>query len=41
LRFWGKITGTEADYYVAEGTQEAGEAAEEGEGATEAVEPRG
>ena len=40
LRFWGKIKGTEADYYVAEGTLEAGEGGEE-EGATEVAEPRG
>jgi len=28
MRFWGKITGSKADYYVAEGTAEAGEQAE-------------
>ena len=28
LRFWGKIKGTEKDYFIAEGTQEAGEPAE-------------
>jgi hypothetical protein len=41
LRFWGKIKGTEKDYFVAEGTQEAGEPAEGEEQSTEAVEPRG
>ena len=40
LRFWGKIKGTERDYFIAEGTQEAGEPAE-GEESTEVVEPRG
>jgi hypothetical protein len=25
LRFWGKIKGSEMDYYVAEGTQDQGE----------------
>lgn len=28
MRFWGKITGTQQDYYVAEGTADAGEIAE-------------
>ena len=41
LKFWGKIKGTEKDYFVAEGTQEAGEPAEGEEASTEAVEPRG
>lgn len=31
MRFWGKITGTQADYYVAEGTADAGEVAEQPE----------
>lgn len=29
IRFWGKIRGTEKDYYIAEGVLEAGEAAED------------
>lgn len=41
LRFWGKIKGTEKDYFIAEGTQEAGEAGEGEEGSTEVTEPRG
>jgi hypothetical protein len=28
MRFWGKITGTKADYFIAEGTADAGEIAE-------------
>ena len=40
LRFWGKIKGTEKDYFIAEGTQEAGEPVE-GEESTEVAEPRG
>ena len=42
MRFWGKIKGTKADYYIVEAIQEGGEAGEE-EGAadTEIVEPRG
>ena len=42
MRLWGKIKGTEKDYYIAEGTMEAA-AAEEGEEQvqTENVEPRG
>lgn len=39
MRLWGKIKGTKCDYYVAEGTLEAGEGGEEG--STEAIEPRG
>lgn len=43
IRFWGKISGTKADYYIAEATLEGGEA--EGgdgeEGDTEPTEPRG
>ena len=41
LRFWGKIKGTQADYYVAEGSLEAGEPEEGAEAITENVEPRG
>jgi hypothetical protein len=40
LRFWGKIKGTEMDYYVAEGTQDQGEG-EDAEQITEAIELRG
>ena len=40
LRFWGKIKGTEKDYYVAEGALEAGEA-EDGATDAEPSEPRG
>ena len=29
VRFWGKILGTEKDYFIAEGTLEAGEAGDE------------
>jgi hypothetical protein len=29
LRFWGKITGTESDYYIAEGKVEAEDDGEE------------
>ena len=39
-RLWGKIRGTEKDYFIAEGALEAGEAAE-GEEAGEPVEARG
>lgn len=39
LRLWGKIKGTEYDYYVAEGTLEAGEG--EGEDGGAGAEPRG
>jgi len=28
LRFWGKICGTKCDYYIAEGSAEAGEVLE-------------
>jgi len=28
MRFWGKITGTKADYFIAEGTADAGEIGE-------------
>ena len=38
MRFWGKIRGTEYDYYIAEGKVEAGEG---GEGGEEGTEPRG
>jgi radial spoke head protein 4A len=41
IRFWGKIKGTEKDYYVAEGTLDAGEPAEDAEPVTETVEARG
>lgn len=40
LKLWGKIKGTEKDYYVVEGTLDAGEAAE-GEEQAEGFEPRG
>lgn len=40
IRFWGKIRGTEKDYYVAEGKLEAGEPAE-GEEPPEGFEARG
>ena len=39
-RLWGKIRGTEKDYFIAEGALEAGEAAEGEEGA-EPIEARG
>jgi len=39
VRFWGKIKGTKADYFVVEATQEGGGA--EGEEGGEAAEPRG
>ena len=29
IRFWGKIYGTEADYYIAEGVSEGGQDEEE------------
>ena len=38
MRFWGKIKGTEYDYFIAEGKVDAGEAADGGE---EGTEPRG
>lgn len=41
MRFWGKIKGTEMDYFVAEGTQDAGDPGEDAEVITENVEPRG
>jgi hypothetical protein len=42
LRLWGKIRGTFKDYFIAEGTLEAGEAAEGGDEATgEPSEARG
>lgn len=41
LKLWGKIKGTEKDYYVVEGSLEAGEAAEGGEEPAEGFEPRG
>jgi hypothetical protein len=41
VRLWGKIRGTKADYFIAEGTLEAGEAAEGGDDGGDAVEPRG
>ena len=40
MRLWGKIKGTEADYYVAEGVLDAGEGDAE-ENPSEPVEPRG
>lgn len=39
LRFWGKIYGTNKDYYVVEGMKDGGE--EEGEGADPNIEKRG
>ena len=46
MRFWGKIRGTQADYYIAEGTADAaggagGEGEEGGEGAAGNAEARG
>lgn len=42
MRFWGKIKGTEKDYYIAEGTLDAGEGGEGGEGEpVEGFEDRG
>lgn len=38
LRLWGKIRGTEKDYYIAEGTLDAGEG---GDGQAEGMEERG
>ena len=40
MRLWGKIRGTEKDYYIAEGSLEAGEGGE-GEEPVEGVEARG
>lgn len=45
MRFWGKITGTKADYFIVEATVEGGDVGE-GEGGEEnevqeATEPRG
>mmetsp|Transcript_17763 Transcript_17763/g.30076 ORF Transcript_17763/g.30076 Transcript_17763/m.30076 type:complete len:135 (-) Transcript_17763:637-1041(-) len=40
LRFWGRVRGTEKDYYIAEGTLEAGEPVE-GEEPVEGFEERG
>lgn len=40
VRFWGKISGTEKDYYIAEGTADA-PAAEEGVELSADFEPRG
>ena len=40
MRLWGKITGTEKDYYIAEGVLEGGEQ-EEGAEPSESMEPRG
>jgi hypothetical protein len=39
MRFWGKITGVKADYFVVEATIEGGDA--DGEEQEEGVEPRG
>jgi len=45
MRFWGKICGTKADYYIVESNLEGGGDAGEGEGEeyenTETIEPRG
>lgn len=40
-KLWGKIRGTEMDYFIAEGVLEAGEAAEGGEEGAEPMEARG
>lgn len=40
IRLWGKIKGVKADYYIAEGTLEAG-GEEEGGATPEDMEPRG
>jgi hypothetical protein len=43
LRLWGKITGTEKDYFIAEGVVEGGggEGGEEGAEGSDSMEPRG
>jgi hypothetical protein len=41
MRLWGKIVGTEKDYYIAEGVLEGGEGAEDGAEPSEGMEPRG
>lgn len=43
MRLWGKIRGTQKDYYIAEGTLDAagGEEEEGGAAAVEGIEPRG
>lgn len=41
MRLWGKIRGTEKDYYVAEGKVEAVEGGEEGAQLAEDAEARG
>lgn len=41
LRFWGKIIGTEQNYYIAEVEQNADEEADEEEGAEEGAEDDG
>ena len=44
MRLWGKILGSNADYFIVEAVQEGGEGEGEGEGdgeAVEAAEPRG
>ena len=41
MRLWGKIRGTEKDYYVAEGKVEAAEGGEEGGQLAEDAEARG
>ena len=41
MRLWGKITGTQKDYYIAEGTLEAAGGEEGAEEPVEGMEPRG
>jgi len=41
MRLWGKITGTQKDYYIAEGVLEAAGEAAEGEEPVEGMEARG
>lgn len=38
MRLWGKIRGTQKDYYIAEGKLDAGDG---GDGADDGSEPRG
>ena len=41
MKFWGKIKGTEKDYYIVEATLDAGDPEEDTAQPTEAIEPRG
>ena len=44
MRLWGKIHGSQADYFIVEAVQEGGGEGEEGgedDGGKEAAEPRG